>query len=110
MNCGRADLQRRIEIPALAPRPPVDQTRPALNIERQILLPNLAFNQTQLNGPLEDETIEIKLKVTNHGYFARNFIKIIEDCPFEQPEKRQQAFLVANIKAKSFTSFINSND
>ncbi|MFC2034164.1 DUF58 domain-containing protein [Chloroflexota bacterium] len=77
----------------------------ALNIERQILLSNLTINQTLLNGPLEDETIDIRLKVTNHGYFSKNFIKIIEDCPFEQPEKRQQAFLLANIKAKSFTSF-----
>ncbi|MFH1015386.1 MAG: hypothetical protein V1771_00100, partial [Chloroflexota bacterium] len=57
----------------------------SLKVERQVLLTRLA--ETGLNGPTEDEKIEVRLTVTNHGRFARHFIKIIEDCPFAPPDK-----------------------
>ncbi len=77
----------------------------ALQVERQVLLPTSALRQPQLGGPLEDETIEIKLKVTNNGRLAKHFIKVLEDCPFEQPEKRHRAFLISSLKPRSMTFF-----
>ncbi|MFQ5997286.1 MAG: DUF58 domain-containing protein [Dehalococcoidales bacterium] len=75
----------------------------SLQVERQVLLPGAV--QLELGGPLEDETVEIKLKVTNNGRLARHFIKVLEDCPFDQPEKRQRAFLVTSLSPKSVTAF-----
>lgn len=77
----------------------------SLQIERQVLLSPSALNQSQLGGPLEDETIEVRLKVTNNGRLARHFIKVLEDCPFDQPEKRRRVFLLASIKPRSVTAF-----
>jgi len=75
----------------------------SLQVERQVLLPGSV--QWQIVSPLEDEAVEIKLKVTNNGRLDKYFIKVLEDCPFDQPEKRQRAFLVANLAAKSATVF-----
>ena len=75
----------------------------SLQVERQVLLPGSA--QLELGGPLEDETVEVKLKVTNNGRLAKHFIKVLEDCPFDQPEKHQRAFLVTNLSPKSITAF-----
>ncbi len=75
----------------------------SLHVEREVLLPR--SSQWQLGGPVEDETVEVRLKITNHGRLARHFIKIIEDCPFEHPDKRQKAFLVAGIKPRTTTNF-----
>jgi len=77
----------------------------SLQVERQILLPTSALHQWQLGGPLEDETVEIKLKVTNHGRLARHFIKVLDNCPFEQPETRHKAFLLTSLKPRSKTVF-----
>ena len=60
----------------------------SLQVEHQVLLPTSTLRQPPLAGPLEDETVEVKLKVTNNGRLARHFIKVLADCPFEQPEKR----------------------
>ncbi|MBI4284017.1 MAG: DUF58 domain-containing protein [Chloroflexi bacterium] len=77
----------------------------SLRVERQILLPASALHQPPLAGPLEDETVEVKLKITNRGRFARHFIRVVEDCPFEQPEKSQRSFLIASLNARSTTVF-----
>ena len=77
----------------------------SLQVERQLLLPAAALRESQLGGPLEDEEIEIRLKVTNDGHLPRYFIKIVEDCPFEQPGKRQKAFVVASLNPKSALTF-----
>lgn len=77
----------------------------SLQVERQILLPTSSLRQPQLGGPLEDETVEVKLKVTNNGRLARHFIKVLEYCPFDQPEKRHRAFLLTSLKPRSMTVF-----
>ena len=77
----------------------------SLQVERQILPPASALHQWQLGGPLEDEPVEIKLKVTNHGRLARHFIKVVDDCPFAQPEKRNKTFLLTSLNPKSITVF-----
>ncbi len=76
-----------------------------LRVERQVLLPASALGQSQLGGPLEDETVEVKLKVTNSGRLARYFVKVWEDCSFDQPEKRHKAFLVTRLNPRSVTAF-----
>jgi len=75
----------------------------SLQVERQLLLPGSV--RLELGGPLEDEAVEVQLKVANHGHLARYFTKVLEDCPFDQPEKRQRAFLVTNISPKSVATF-----
>lgn len=75
----------------------------SLRVERQVLLSGPV--PWQLGGALEDEAVEVKLRVTNHGRFARHFIKVVADCPFDWPEKRQRAFLVASLKTREVTAF-----
>ncbi|MFC1985817.1 DUF58 domain-containing protein [Chloroflexota bacterium] len=77
----------------------------SLQVERQVLLLHSNLHQPQLGGPLEDETVEIRLKVMNNGRLARHFIKVLEDCPFEQPQERHKAFLLTSLKPKSATVF-----
>ncbi len=75
----------------------------SLHVEREVLLPR--SSRWQLGGSVEDETVEVRLKVTNRGRLARHFIKLIEDCPFEHPDNRQKAFLITRIKPRTTTSF-----
>jgi len=75
----------------------------SLRVERQVLLPGAA--RWQIISPLEDETIEVKLKVSSSGRLTKYFIKVLENCPYDQPEKRQRAFLVASIGSKSAMAF-----
>jgi len=75
----------------------------SLQVEREVLLPR--SSQWQLGGPMEDGTVEVRLKITNRGRLARHFIKLVEDCPFDHPDKRRKAFLIASIKPRATTSF-----
>ncbi len=77
----------------------------SLRIERQVLLLASNFRQSQLGGPVEGDAVEVKLKVTNNGRLARHFIKVLEDCPFGQPEERHKAFFIASLKPRSMTVF-----
>ncbi len=77
----------------------------SLKVERRILLSTPSPGQWQLGGPLEDETVEVRLKVTNSGRFSRDLIRVREDCPFEEPGKRQKSFFIASLGPKSSTSF-----
>ena len=77
----------------------------SLEIERQVLLSASTLRQSQLSGPLEDEKVEVKLKITNKGRLSRHFIKVLEDCPFDQPERRHRAFFVTNLAPRSMTAF-----
>ncbi len=77
----------------------------SLRLECQVLLPTSALRRPQLGGPLEDETVEVKLEVTNNGRLARHFIKVLADCPFEQPQKRYRAFFLTNLKSRSTIVF-----
>lgn len=76
-----------------------------LRVEQQILLPASHLHELPLGGPLEDETIEIKLKVSNSGRLARYFIKLVADCPFEKPEARRKDFLLNIVRPSSPTVF-----
>jgi uncharacterized protein (DUF58 family) len=76
----------------------------SLHVERRILLPRSTLHHPKL-GPLEDETVEVRLKVTNNGRVGRHFIKVLEDCPFDQPESRHRGFLLASISPRSATAF-----
>ncbi|MFC2005732.1 DUF58 domain-containing protein [Chloroflexota bacterium] len=77
----------------------------SLQLERRVLLRNSDLCQAQLGGPLEDETVEVELKMTNNGHMARYFIKVLDDCPFEQPEKQHKALLVTNLNPQSKAVF-----
>src|SRR3972149_3623626 len=77
----------------------------SLRVEQQVQLPASGLREPSLGGPLEDETTEIRLKVSNIGRLPRYFIKIIADCPFEQPEARRKNFLLTVLKPRSPTVF-----
>ena len=81
-------------VSAIMPR----RTLKTLTVEQQVILPPVAPGQVSLNGPLEDETVEIKLKVTNRGRLSRHFIKLTADWPFEEPENRPKHFLISTVK------------
>ncbi|MFC1847264.1 DUF58 domain-containing protein [Chloroflexota bacterium] len=77
----------------------------SLQVEHQVLVPAPTLRQPLLGGPMEDEAVEVKLKVTNNGRLAGYFIKVLMDCPFEQPEKQHRAFLVPILSPRSATTF-----
>ncbi|MFC1962897.1 DUF58 domain-containing protein [Chloroflexota bacterium] len=77
----------------------------SLQVEHQLLLPASSLSQPPLDGPLEDETVEVRVKVTNKGRLAKHFIKVLIDCPFEQPEEQHRAFLLTSLNPRSTTVF-----
>lgn len=77
----------------------------ALKVERQVILPSSKPQQLPLGGPQEDETIEVRLKVTNNGRLTRYLVKVVEECPYEEPERQQRAFFLNSLKPKSVTVF-----
>ncbi len=77
----------------------------SLQVDQQVLMPTINLNQPLLNGPLEGEAVEVKLKVTNNGRLARYFIKVLADCPFAEPDERQRAFLLSSLNPRSTTDF-----
>ncbi|MCK5319392.1 MAG: DUF58 domain-containing protein, partial [Anaerolineales bacterium] len=76
-----------------------------LQMERQVLMPSFTLHQSQLGGPREDETIEVRLKVTNRGRLTRYLIKVVEESPFAEPERQHRAFLLTSLKPKSTVVF-----
>ncbi len=77
----------------------------SLQLESQIILPAASFHRSLLTGPLEDETVEVRLKVTNNGRLARHFIKVLVNLSFAQPEKCQQGFIIVSLDPRSTTVF-----
>lgn len=77
----------------------------SLRVEQRVLLPASRLHELPLGGPAEDETVEVKLTVSNSGRLARYFIKLVVDCPFEQPELRRKDFLLNTVKPGSATVF-----
>ena len=76
-----------------------------LEVERQVLLPGSTLDQSQLAGPREDDTFEVRIKVTNGGRLTRYLIKVVEECPYDEPEKQHRAFFLTSLKPKSTTVF-----
>lgn len=77
----------------------------SLQIDRQVLWPTSAWQPYQLNGPLEDETIEVRVTVTNHGRLTKYLIRVLEACPFAEPDQRHKAFLIPHLNPKSTAVF-----
>jgi len=75
----------------------------SLHVEREVLLPRVS--RWQQGGLFEDGEVEVRLKITNRGRLARHFVKLLEECPFEYPDKREKAFLIASIKPGATTRF-----
>jgi uncharacterized protein (DUF58 family) len=76
----------------------------SLKVERKVMLPSRSVKD-ELAGPLEDETIEVLLKVTNQGRLARYFVRLTEECPFEKPERKQRAFFIGQLRPRVTTTF-----
>ncbi|MFC2070121.1 DUF58 domain-containing protein [Chloroflexota bacterium] len=77
----------------------------SLQVEQQVLLPDSATGNITLGGPVEDETVEVKLTVRNKGRLARHFISLLVDCPFEQPENSQKDFILSTLRSRSSLTF-----
>ncbi len=65
----------------------------SLRIERQILVPH-----RDRASPTEDGTVEVRLKVRNAGRLARYFIKVVDDCPLDEPGKHRKVFFVPSLR------------
>ncbi|MFH1381513.1 MAG: DUF58 domain-containing protein [Chloroflexota bacterium] len=72
-----------------------------LKVEQLVSWQPLTLNQPSLNGPVEDDAIELKLKVTNNGRLPRHFIKVQGEFPFAFLPEQRRAFLLPYLRAKS---------
>ncbi len=77
----------------------------SLRIEREVRLPSLSTGRRDPALPVEGGTVEIRLKVTTRGRLARYFIKVVEDCPLDEPEARFKKFLLPTVRARSDVAF-----
>ena len=77
----------------------------ALRVERQVWLPR---DTDRLHGyamPMEDDTVDVRITVSNHGRLARHLVKLVDSPPFEEPSKGTRTFLVSTINPNSATAF-----
>ena len=70
-------------------------------MERQVLLPTSASWSKELAVPAEDESVEVRLTVRNQGRLARHLIKVVEECPFDEPCRGSRVFIVPSVKPGS---------
>lgn len=77
----------------------------SLRIERQVCLPTPPGEQQDQALPVEGGTVEVRLTVTNRGRLAQYFVKVVEECPLEEPEARSKAFLLPAVGARSDVVF-----
>ena len=77
----------------------------SLHVERQVWLPRNADWPQGPATPMEDQVVEVKIAVHNLGRLARNLVKVVDDCPFDDPAKGPRTFLLSTIKPKSTTAF-----
>jgi uncharacterized protein (DUF58 family) len=70
----------------------------SLKVEQQVILPTPAFGRQLPGGPVEDEVVEVRLKVSNGGRFSRHFIGVLADFPFEAPGSTAREFLLTTVK------------
>ena len=77
----------------------------SLRAGRQVWLPRDADWPQTLAKPMEDDSVEVRIKISNGGRLARHLIKVVEDCPFDSPFNRRRVFLLSSIKPKSTASF-----
>ncbi len=52
-------------------------------------------------SPMEDDEVDIELQLRNRRFYPRNFLAVTFDCPFADPQSRQQRLLVANLRGDS---------
>ena len=77
----------------------------ALRVERQVWLPR---DTNRLHGyatPMEDDTVDVRITVSNRGRLARHLVKLVDAVPFEEPSRGLRTFLLSTIKPKSATAF-----
>ncbi|MCH8864701.1 MAG: DUF58 domain-containing protein [Chloroflexi bacterium] len=82
----------------------------SLSVDRQVLLPRIGSGNLSLDGPLEDDTVEVRLRVTSHGRFSRYFVSLLEECPFDRPEERRKAFFLTRLPPRGTTAFSYTAD
>ena len=77
----------------------------SLRIEREVWLPPSSSGRQNPALPVEGGTVEVRLSVTNRGRLARYFVKVVEDCPLDEPEARSKTFLLPTVGARSDVAF-----
>ena len=76
-----------------------------LRIERQVWLGGNVGGSHSPATPVEEEEVQVTIKVSNRGRMSRNLIKVVEDSPLDEPSKRPSDFLVSSIGARSTATF-----
>lgn len=77
----------------------------ALRIERQVWLPRDSNGPHGFATPMEDDTVDVRLTVSNRGRLARHLVKVVEGLPFEEPSRGPRTFLLSTVKPRSATAF-----
>ena len=76
-----------------------------LRIQRQVWLGGNGAGPHSPATPVEEEEVQVTIKVSNRGRLCRNLIKVVEDSPLDEPSKRPREFLVSSIGARSIATF-----
>ena len=76
-----------------------------LRIKRRVRVHHPSKGRLEQAVPTEDDTVEIELRVENRGRLARYFVKVLEECPLEEPGKGSRTFLLPTVKPGSDLAF-----
>ncbi len=80
----------------------------SLTVEREVLLPRGGAAHLPLEGPLEDDVIDIRFSITPRGRFSRYFVRLSGERPFERPEQRVESFFLFRLPPRRATTFTSS--
>ena len=89
---------------ALSALPPWWRMR-SLSIEPQCVVPTPPGEPQGRAPPGSGRGLAGRLTVTNRGRLARYFVKVLEECPLEEPGARSKAFLLPAVGARSDVAF-----
>jgi len=77
----------------------------SLHVELQVWPTGAASGGHEPATPVEDDEVEVRLKVANRGSLSRYLVKVVEDCPLDDPATANRVFLLPGIKARATAAF-----
>lgn len=77
----------------------------SLRVERQVWLPRATNGSDDPVTPVEDGTVDVRVKVSNRGWLARYLIRVVETCPVDDPSNGPRAFVLSSLKPRSTVDF-----
>jgi uncharacterized protein (DUF58 family) len=77
----------------------------SLRVELQVWPLGSASGTQGPATPVEDDVVEVRLKVSNRGRLSRHLVKVVEDCPLDDPSTGNRVFLLPGINARASAAF-----